>query len=195
MASRQGIAGVVLALAPVLAGCDLETVNNRSRLNPPKQDSASTREAAEAEYLNRTAIKEETASPSESAVDTALQWAQKYADVSERLSVTQRENRDLRKQNQELTGQVASLKDRLSRSENELAEANKMLMELQKELGQWKRNVLGYRNEMRQASQAEMEALIKILTLLGGEVPKDASPPATMPASVEKSGENQNEST
>ncbi len=186
---------VVLVLAALPAGCDLDRDGNQKQILPDTKDSDKAAEKDNAEYLNKTAIRQETESQSESAVDTALQWAEKYAAVSEQLALIQRENRELREENQQLVKQVETLKGKLGRAENELSEANAMLMDLQKELGKWKQNVLGYRKEMRQASQAEMEALIKILKLLGGEVPKAVSTPTTMPASVDSSGEKHNENT
>ncbi|MFB0524723.1 MAG: hypothetical protein ACETVZ_04235, partial [Phycisphaerae bacterium] len=38
------------------------------------------------------------------------------------------------------------------------------------ELNNWKANVLGFRDERREAEIAQLEALLKILKILGGEV-------------------------
>ena len=38
------------------------------------------------------------------------------------------------------------------------------------ELNNWKTNVLGFREEMRQADTEQLKALLKVLTILGGEV-------------------------
>jgi 5-enolpyruvylshikimate-3-phosphate synthase len=40
-------------------------------------------------------------------------------------------------------------------------------------LNNWKMNILGYRDEMRDAETAQLEALLKILKALGGEVETD----------------------
>jgi hypothetical protein len=38
------------------------------------------------------------------------------------------------------------------------------------ELNEWKTNILGFRDEMRNADKAQLQALMKILEALGGEV-------------------------
>ena len=38
------------------------------------------------------------------------------------------------------------------------------------ELNNWKGNIIGFREEMREAQTTQLEALFKILTLLGGQV-------------------------
>jgi hypothetical protein len=38
------------------------------------------------------------------------------------------------------------------------------------ELNNWKADVIGFRQEMRSAEKAQLEALLKILQILGGEV-------------------------
>ena len=53
--------------------------------------------------------------------------------------------------------------------EKELAEANNLLVEMDKNLDNWRKDVLGFREEMRQADAAQIEALQKILSLLGAE--------------------------
>ena len=37
------------------------------------------------------------------------------------------------------------------------------------ELNTWKTNILGFRTEMREAAKAQLEALLKVLEVLGGE--------------------------
>jgi septal ring factor EnvC (AmiA/AmiB activator) len=61
----------------------------------------------------------------------------------------------------------------------ELTDANNMLVELRKELDRWRANVLGFRQEMREAQQTQLEALAKIMKMLGGEM---ALPPSSGPA-------------
>lgn len=53
-----------------------------------------------------------------------------------------------------------------------------MLIELRGELTKWKSNVLGFRQEIQTAQQAQLEALQKVLRLLGGEVPEPTTRPA-----------------
>jgi hypothetical protein len=37
------------------------------------------------------------------------------------------------------------------------------------ELNNWKTNILGFRGEMREASKAQLEALLKVLEILSGQ--------------------------
>src|SRR4030042_255070 len=51
----------------------------------------------------------------------------------------------------------------------ERGEANDLLTEMRVELNNWQANVIGFRDEMRDADKAQLEALLKILQVLGGE--------------------------
>jgi hypothetical protein len=44
------------------------------------------------------------------------------------------------------------------------------LIEMLSELNNWKNNILGFRGEMREAAKAQLEALLKVLEVLGGEM-------------------------
>ena len=58
----------------------------------------------------------------------------------------------------------------MQQTQKELTEANDLLIKMRIELNTWKMDVLSFRDEMRQAEEAELEALLKILRLLGGQV-------------------------
>ena len=73
-------------------------------------------------------------------------------------------------QNQQLKERVTALEGQLQQTEKELTEANDLLIEMRIELNNWKTDVLGFRNEMRDAETAQLEALLKILRVLGGEI-------------------------
>ena len=60
----------------------------------------------------------------------------------------------------------------LGKSQAELAEANKLLVEVRQEVQKWKTNVLGFRDEIRKANQVQLEALAKVLTLVGAGGPE-----------------------
>ena len=49
-------------------------------------------------------------------------------------------------------------------------QANDLLIEMRIELNNWKTNILGFRDEMRDAEKEQLKALIRILTVLGGEI-------------------------
>jgi len=139
----------------------------------------------EAQYLSKTAVQADPDNKTDNAVDAALEWAKKYAEVSDKAHQFQRENRSLVQGNQDLQQQVVRLQADLNRAEKELAEANALLLEMRQELTKWKQNVLGFRDEMRTAQQAELEALLKILNLMGAE-PARAGEPTTQLSSTEK---------
>ena len=75
----------------------------------------------------------------------------------------------LETENQQLKDELVPCKAQLAQAQKELSEANDLLVEMRGELNNWKSNILGFRNEMRQANTAQLEALIKILTILGAE--------------------------
>ena len=77
--------------------------------------------------------------------------------------------------------QVASLDGQLQQTQKELAEANGLLIEMRIELNNWKADILGFREEMRNAETAQLETLLRILKILGGQV-------TTEPARAEVTG-------
>lgn len=133
--------------------------------------------AADDSYMRRTAIKYDANPQSGDAVESALVWSEKYSRAVEKLALLQAENRDLEEKNTRLADQGAKLQAELAQSQKELGEANALLLEMRTDLDKWKQNVLGFREEMRRAQQAELDALTKVLKLLGGEVVAPASQP------------------
>jgi hypothetical protein len=79
-------------------------------------------------------------------------------------------NKELIVQNKLLGDKVATLDTQLKQAQKELNEANNFLIEMRVELNNWKVDILGFRDEMRGAEKAQLEALFKILKALGGEV-------------------------
>lgn len=104
------------------------------------------------------------------AVESAIELSEKYAKLSEQAAALRGKNQDLITENTQLKKQVASLEVKLKQAQKELTEANDLLIEMRIELNNWKTDVLGFRNEMRQAEEAQLEALLKILKILGGEI-------------------------
>ncbi len=111
----------------------------------------------------------------QTAVESAIELSQKYAKLSEQATVLQRQNQDLIAENSQLKEQVTGLDVKLKQAQKELTEANDLLIEMRIELNNWKANVLGFRDERREAEIAQLEALLKILKILGGEVTSAAS--------------------
>ena len=79
-------------------------------------------------------------------------------------------NQSLTLENQQLKEQLANIQKQLRQTQNELNDANEIMISMRAELNNWKRDVLGFRNEMRNAEKAQLEALLKIMKVLGGDV-------------------------
>ena len=103
------------------------------------------------------------------AVESAIELSEKYAQLSDQTATLREENQRLAAENENLQQQVTSLEARLKQTQKELGEANDLLIKMLGELNNWKSNILGFRSEMRNAATAQLEALLKILEILGGE--------------------------
>jgi septal ring factor EnvC (AmiA/AmiB activator) len=103
------------------------------------------------------------------AVESAIELSEKYARLSDQTIALREENQRLTTDNEALLQQIATLEAKLKQSQKELGEANDLLIEMLTELNTWKTNILGFRGEMRDAAKAQLEALLKVLEILGGE--------------------------
>ncbi|MHC4843728.1 MAG: hypothetical protein ACYTEE_08010 [Planctomycetota bacterium] len=108
-------------------------------------------------------------------VETAIEISEKYAKAVEEASQLREQNSQLSKQNSELNAKLDGAKAKLSQTEQELKEANDMLIDMRIELNNWKMDVLSFRDEMRKADKAELQALLEILKTLGGETNLEGS--------------------
>ncbi|MFA6132718.1 MAG: hypothetical protein WC869_01725 [Phycisphaerae bacterium] len=179
---------VVAVIGLGLSGCNAE---EPSGAGLPKlqirQPSAQSKQAA---YLSKSAVQKDASVGGETAVDSALAWAEKYSQASAKNEVLQREKADLLDKNAKLQIQMATLQADLSVAQRELKEANTMLLDIRTDLDKWKSNVLGYRQEMRAAQQVQLQQLSKILKILGAE-PAPSGTTASKPAAPEKEGESE----
>jgi hypothetical protein len=107
------------------------------------------------------------------AVESAIELSDKYARLSEEAALLRQQNRVAVTKNQQLENQVDDLHAKLDQTQKELSEANHLLIETRIELNNWKVDILGFRDEMRDAETAQLEALVKILRALGGEAETD----------------------
>ncbi len=103
------------------------------------------------------------------AVESAIELSEKYARLSDQTIALREENQRLTADNEALLQQIAMLETKLRQTQKELGEANDLLIEMLTELNNWKTNILGFRGEMREAAKAQLEALLKVLEILGGE--------------------------
>jgi len=99
-----------------------------------------------------------------------MELSQRYAKLSEEAAVLKQQNKDLTETNQLLEEKVVALDTQLQQTQKELSEANDVVIAMQIELNSWKNDILGFRDEIRDAETAQLEALLKIITVLGGEV-------------------------
>ena len=108
-------------------------------------------------------------------VESAMELSKKYAELSEEAAVLREKNQDTIIENSRLKDKVAALETQLQQTQKELAEANDLLREMLIELNNWKVDILGFRTEMREADTAQLDALLKILTILGGKVKAEST--------------------
>ena len=108
-------------------------------------------------------------------VESAMELSQKYARKIEELAKSEAENQKLRDENKTLADRLGPCENRLAQAQKELGEANDLLIEMRIELNNWKANILGFRDEIREAEKAQLEALAKILEVLGGETKSEAA--------------------
>lgn len=109
------------------------------------------------------------ASGSLTPVESSLLLSDKYAALAVDSEKLRQENKKLTEENSALTEKVAKLQTECDQATKELKEANAMLIDSRVELNNWKNSVLGFRDEMRESQKAQLEALVKIMQLLGGE--------------------------
>jgi DNA anti-recombination protein RmuC len=102
-------------------------------------------------------------------VESAIELSEKYAKLSDQAMTLREENQRLASENQDLRQQMTSLDAKLKQTQKELNEANALLIEMLTELNNWKSNILGFRAEMREAAKAQLEAMLKVLEILGGK--------------------------
>ena len=155
------------ALASLLAGCSGPGQNVQVASKP--QPTAAP--LVQTEISNRF---QDPPAAGPTAVESAIELSQKYAELADKTTALQRENQTLIAENQRLRNELIPCQAKLAQAQKELAEANDLLIEMRIELNNWKADVLGFRNEVRESDKAQIEALLKILKVLGGELPAES---------------------
>jgi DNA anti-recombination protein RmuC len=154
---------IYMLISLSLSGCIMfhDTPESQAGVTPiiiPEQDNAAA---------NRF---QEPSPEGPTPVETAIEISEKYVKLTEEASLLREQNNQLNKQNNELITENDNLNTTLSQTEQELKEANDMLIDMRIELNNWKVDVLSFRDEMRNADKAELQALLKILKTLGGDM-------------------------
>lgn len=106
-------------------------------------------------------------------VESAMKLSGEYARLTQEAAVLRQQNQDFIAKNRQLEEQTISLDAQLQQTQKELNEANSLLIEMRIELNNWKTDILGFRNEMRNAETAQLETLLRILKVLGGQVAEE----------------------
>lgn len=150
------------ALIFLLAGC--------SALEEPIEVTLEPRPVEQPYNAPATNRFQQTSLKDPTAVERAIELARKYVRLTGEMAAMRQKKQNLIAENTTLKNHLAESESHLQQTQNELTQANELLREMVIELNNWKVNVLGFQNEIRQTDKAQMEALLKILNVLGGEV-------------------------
>jgi chromosome segregation ATPase len=146
-----------MALAFAVSGCTASRSQPAAVMTSPQDRESAAKRFQDSPIDGRT------------AVESAIELSEKYAQLSDQTATLRQENQRLTSENEALRQEMTALETKLKQTQKELGEANDLLIEMLTELNNWKSNILGFRGEMRQAAQAQLEALLKVLEILGGE--------------------------
>ncbi len=124
---------------------------------------------------------QQSASKGPTAVESAIELSKKCVSLSEQLTVLQQQNHNITAENTRLKDHLATLEPELTQTKKNLKDAENLMLEMHIELNNWKTDILGHRDEIRQANKAQLEALYKILVILGGEVKTKSSQDQALP--------------
>lgn len=136
-----------------------------TRLQAPQEPAA----AAAAQGDPAIGSRFEPAAEQVTSVQSVVAWSQRYDDLSKKNEQLMASNNSLLLENNELKQKLVKLQSDLETTMTELEDANKFMQEMHGELTKWKGDVLGFREEMRSAQTTELQALAKILSILGAE--------------------------
>ena len=174
---------LLLIAGLVAGGCTMWVPNRPSgpSVGPSAADPAFGSLGA---YLQKASVAKEAETPLPTAIESTLVLQDKYARALEDLRREQERCREITEQKQQLTDENTRIQADLARTQQELGEANGLLVQMRTEIEKWKGDVIGFRDELRQSNRAQLDALAKVMVLLGGETsPKpETPPPAVKPA-------------
>ncbi|MBW8001552.1 MAG: hypothetical protein FVQ80_05970 [Planctomycetes bacterium] len=118
---------------------------------------------------------DEAALSGPTAVESAIELSKKYATLSEETTKLKNENDMLNRENNSIKDQLNNSRAQLTQTQKELEQANDLLIEMRIELNGWKTDIIGFRQEMREADRAQLETLLKLLKILGGEIKNEVA--------------------
>jgi L-2-hydroxyglutarate oxidase LhgO len=120
--------------------------------------------------------------PGPTAVDSAMVWARKYTEATEKLMRLEKERRALADSHAAAANELARTKAQLAQAKKEINDANAEIIRTREELMKWKDDVLGFRGEIWRTLEAITRSQTTIIRLLGSEVTDSAGVPTTRPA-------------
>jgi len=169
MQIRKKIISLVLLLVPtfMLYGC-----------SPNQRPAEMSVESFPVERQSNQSIArrfQEPVAEGETVVESAMKLSEEYAKLNKEATVLRQQNEEFIAENRQLKEQVVSLEAQLKQAQKELAEANNLLIDMRIELNNWKADIIGFRDEMRQAETAQLETLLRILKVLGGQLPTESA--------------------
>ena len=173
-----GVLSVMLSLF-LGAGCEQAAQPSKTVVvqPPPPVNEAAMSENAARRF-------QEPGQESKTTVDSMVEMTKKYTQLADQASQLKLKNQQLVEENEHLKEQLDTAQAQLQQTQKELTEANDLLIEMRIELNNWKEDILGFRKEIRQADKTQLQALYKILQLLGGEVRPDAAKDAGAPSTT-----------
>ena len=167
---------VLLAIAFLTAGCEqMAFQNDDSPYMESPAPASGTPEPAGADYRSDPVIESDHQERSPNAVKEALGWARKYMEQGERMEQLRRQYAGLQQQYQQRQQENTLRRAGPAAARKDPDNASRMMMELKDELKQWKVSVLGYRREVLDALEAQLEGTNTILKFLGYQAPDSAA--------------------
>ena len=169
MQTKKKIIGLVILLVPIflLPGCSSTQKPGELDVDSAAVDRQQNDPVAKRFY--------EPDPESPTVVESAMKLSGEYARLTQEAAQLRQQNEDFIAKNRQLNEQVVSLDAQLQQAQKELAEANNLLIEMRVELNNWKADILGFRDEMRNAETAQLETLLRILKVLGGQVTTESA--------------------
>ena len=169
MYTENKIVILLLLLVPIflLSGCSSTQQPEEPAVNPAVVDEQ-----------QNDAIAKRFQQPDQegsSVVKSAMKLSSDYSRLSQEAALLRQQNEDLITKNRQLSDREVSLNTQLKQTQKELAEANSLLIEMRVELNNWKADILGFREEMRSAETVQLETLLRILKVLGGQITTESA--------------------
>jgi hypothetical protein len=149
----------LLTAAVILQGCGHLGKGKLGRSDPMVDKTAAKYDPGTSEGLT--------------SVESALILSEKYASLAVESEKMRQENKKLMEENVDLSKKMAAIQAEFDQVSKELKDANAMLIDMRIEINNWKNSVLGFRDEMRASQGAQLDAMLRIMKLLGGESQKE----------------------